>query len=168
VLLLDEPLAALDPRLRKQMRAELKDLQRRVGITFLFVTHDQEEALSLSDRIAVMNQGRIEQVGMPEEVYLHPGTRFVASFLGAINWIDGVGVRPEATRISRTAPAAPIRSLPAAVSSCLFLGNCIQVEARLSSGQAVIAEVSRLEAAFAVGESVHVWWNPNDELRLLR
>ncbi len=168
VLLLDEPLAALDPRLRKQMRSELKDLQRRVGITFLFVTHDQEEALSLSDRIAVMNQGRIEQVGPSEEVYLHPGTRFVASFLGAINWIDGVGVRPEATRISRIAPAGPTKSLPAAVSSCLFLGNCIQVEARLSSGQAVIAEVSRLDAAFAVGESVHVWWNPSDELRLLR
>src|SRR5579864_8121751 len=101
VLLLDEPLAALDPKLRKQMRIELKELQRRVGITFLFVTHDQEEALSMSDSIAVMNQGRVEQVGTPEDVYLRPRTRFVAGFLGAVNWIGGAGLRPEVTRICR-------------------------------------------------------------------
>src|SRR5262249_55420646 len=89
VLLLDEPLAALDPKLRKQMRGELKALQARVGTTFLFVTHDQDEALSMSDSIAVMNGGRIEQIGSPEDVYLRPGTRFVAGFLGAVNWIDG-------------------------------------------------------------------------------
>ncbi len=75
LLLLDEPLAALDPKLRKQMRAELKAMQRKTGITFLFVTHDQEEALSMSDQVAVMNQGRIEQFGTPEEVYLRPATR---------------------------------------------------------------------------------------------
>src|ERR1700682_656071 len=95
VLLLDEPLAALDPNLRKQMRVELKALQARVGTTFLFVTHDQEEALSMSDCIAVMNAGRIEQAGTPQEIYLRPSTRFVAGFLGAVNWIGGVGVRPE-------------------------------------------------------------------------
>src|SRR5262249_35562910 len=83
VLLLDEPLSALDPQLRKQVRAELKDLQRRVGVTFLFVTHDQEEALSMSDFVAVLNRGAVEQVGPPEEVYRRPATRFVASFLGA-------------------------------------------------------------------------------------
>src|SRR5882757_4331617 len=94
VLLLDEPLAALDPKLRLQMRLELKAMQRRVGITFLFITHDQEEALSLSDQLAVMTGGRIEQVGSPEEVYLRPRTKFVAGFLGQVNWIDGVGVRP--------------------------------------------------------------------------
>ena len=115
VLLLDEPLAALDPSLRKQMRSELKDLQRRLGITFLFVTHDQEEALTLSDRIAVMRAGRIEQVGTPEEVYLGPANRFVAGFLGAVNWIDGAGVRPEATRISRGAPPAGSRAIVATV-----------------------------------------------------
>ncbi len=92
VLLLDEPLSALDPQLRKQVRAELKDLQRRVGVTFLFVTHDQEEALSMSDRIAVMNRGAVEQVGTPEEVYQRPKTRFVASFLGAMNWIGRRGI----------------------------------------------------------------------------
>ena len=95
VLLLDEPLAALDPKLRKQMRLELKEMQRRVGITFLLVTHDQEEALSMSDQLAVMNAGAIEQVGTPQDVYLRPATRFVAGFLGAVNWIDGVGLRPE-------------------------------------------------------------------------
>ncbi len=103
VLLLDEPLAALDPKLRKQMRLELKALQARVGTTFLFVTHDQEEALSMSDSIAVMNGGRIEQIGAPEDVYLRPRTRFVAGFLGAVNWMDGVGIRPEALRLERRA-----------------------------------------------------------------
>src|SRR4051812_29652008 len=103
VLLLDEPLAALDPQLRKQMRVELKALQRRVGITFLLVTHDQGEALSMSDQIAIMNRGLVEQVGAPEEVYLRPQTKFVAGFLGAVNWIGPIGVRPESTRISRQA-----------------------------------------------------------------
>jgi ABC-type Fe3+/spermidine/putrescine transport system ATPase subunit len=166
VLLLDEPLSALDPRLRKQVRAELKNLQRRVGITFLFVTHDQEEALSLSDRIAVMHHGRIQQIGAPEEIYLQPRTRFVASFLGAVNWIDGIGVRPEAIQISRRAPAQGVPSLPAAVLGHVFLGNCVQVQARLASGATVVAEVSRLESAFQTGEQVHLWWNPSDELRL--
>ena len=101
VLLLDEPLSALDPQLRKQVRTELRDLQRRVGVTFLFVTHDQEEALSMSDQIAVMNAGSLEQVGTPREIYARPRTRFVADFLGAMNWIDGIGVRPEAVSISR-------------------------------------------------------------------
>ena len=81
VLLLDEPLSALDPKLRKQMRGELKNLQRRTGISFLFITHDQEEALSLSDRMAVLNEGRLEQIGTPRELYQRPQTRFVAGFL---------------------------------------------------------------------------------------
>src|SRR6185295_9772747 len=100
VLLLDEPLSALDPRLRKQVRAELKALQRQTGVTFLFVTHDQEEALALSDRIAVMRGGEIEQSGTPQELYQKPRTRFVASFLGEMNWIEGVGIRPECVRLS--------------------------------------------------------------------
>ena len=164
VLLLDEPLSALDPALRMQVRSELKALQRRVGITFLFVTHDQEEALSLSDRIAVMNRGRVEQVGTPEDVYLRPRTRFVASFLGAVNWIDGIGVRPEATRISHQPPANGARSVAATVVSSSFLGNCIHVQVRLETGVAAVAEVSRLNGGFAVGESVHLWWQASDEL----
>ena len=95
VLLLDEPLGALDLKLRKQMQLELKRIQDEVGITFIFVTHDQEEAMTISDRIAVMNHGKIEQLGRPEEVYEHPATQFVAEFLGASNLLDGTsrGVR---------------------------------------------------------------------------
>jgi len=89
VLLLDEPLGALDLKLRKQMQVELKRIQREVGVTFLYVTHDQEEALAMSDRLAVMNLGRIEQIGVPEEVYDTPATEFVAEFLGASNLLPG-------------------------------------------------------------------------------
>jgi ABC-type Fe3+/spermidine/putrescine transport system ATPase subunit len=89
VLLLDEPLSALDANLREEMRSELKIIQREVGITTIFVTHDQEEALSLSDRIVVMNHGLIEQNGTPEEVYRTPASKFVASFLGQSNLISG-------------------------------------------------------------------------------
>lgn len=89
VLLLDEPLGALDLKLRKQMQMELKALQRKLGLTFIYVTHDQEEALTMSDRIAVMNKGNLEQVGTPEEVYNHPKTKFVADFIGESNIIEG-------------------------------------------------------------------------------
>jgi spermidine/putrescine transport system ATP-binding protein len=95
VLLLDEPLGALDAKIRKQLRVELKALQEEVGITFVFVTHDQEEALSMSDRIAVMNAGRIEQIGTPEAVYEQPATVFVADFLGVSNLMDADAVGSE-------------------------------------------------------------------------
>jgi putative spermidine/putrescine transport system ATP-binding protein len=112
VLLLDEPLGALDLKLRQQMQTELKALQRKVGITFVYVTHDQEEALGMSDRVAVFNHGRIEQVGTPEEVYEHPATAFVAGFVGASNIVDAASaerltgrrrafsLRPERIRIA--------------------------------------------------------------------
>ncbi|WP_278326920.1 ABC transporter ATP-binding protein [Clostridium acidisoli] len=90
VLLLDEPLGALDLKLRKQMQFELKHLQRKLGITFIYVTHDQEEALTMSDRIAVMNKGKIEQVGVPDEIYERPKTKFVADFIGETNIFEGV------------------------------------------------------------------------------
>jgi len=96
VLLLDEPLGALDAKIRKQLRLELKALQEEVGITFVFVTHDQEEALSMSDRVAVMNLGRIEQIGTPAEVYEDPATVFVADFLGVSNLMDAEAVGPAA------------------------------------------------------------------------
>jgi putative spermidine/putrescine transport system ATP-binding protein len=89
VLLLDEPLGALDLKLRQQMQVELKAIQQRVGITFIFVTHDQEEALTMSDRIAVFNSGKVEQVGTPAEIYEHPQTPFVAGFVGVSNLISG-------------------------------------------------------------------------------
>jgi putative spermidine/putrescine transport system ATP-binding protein len=118
VLLLDEPLGALDLRLREQMQVELKAIQREVGITFLFVTHDQGEALTMSDRIAVFNRGRIEQVGTPPEIYEHPATAFVAGFVGTANLLTGAAaeavlgvpgtasIRPERIRLT-AAPAAP-------------------------------------------------------------
>ena len=111
VLLLDEPLGALDLKLRQEMQVELKAIQRRVGITFVLVTHDQEEALTMSDRLAVFNQGRIVQEGTPMDVYEHPATRFVAGFVGASNCIEGelarrltgspacFAIRPERIRI---------------------------------------------------------------------
>jgi ABC-type Fe3+/spermidine/putrescine transport system ATPase subunit len=164
VLLLDEPLSALDPNLRKQVRLELKALQRRVGITFIFVTHDQEEALSLSDMIALMNRGRIEQTGTPQDLYVRPKTRFAANFLGNVNWIGEVGVRPEATRITRERPHSGVPSVSGIVENATFLGNYVHVQARLSSGEIVVAEVSRLDAPFRPGESVHMWWQPGDEM----
>jgi spermidine/putrescine transport system ATP-binding protein len=108
VLLLDEPLGALDLKLRKEMQLELKDLQDRVGITFVYVTHDQEEALTMSDRIAVMHEGRVLQIGSPTEIYERPTCRFVADFIGETNFLDGevvgrengqvaVKIRPELT-----------------------------------------------------------------------
>ena len=93
VLLLDEPLGALDLKLRQAMQIELKDIQQRVGLTFLYVTHDQEEALTMSDRLAVFNQGRIEQVGTPAEVYERPSTGFVAGFVGTSNVLEGDAAR---------------------------------------------------------------------------
>ena len=111
VLLLDEPLAALDKKLREEMRGELREIQRSVGITTIFVTHDQAEALALSDRIAVMDRGRVEQIGPPREVYERPATRFVADFIGASSVLQGARRRPEpcasATgRAARRGPAA--------------------------------------------------------------
>ena len=94
VLLLDEPLGALDLKLRQAMQLELKDLQERVGITFVYVTHDQEEALTMSDRIGVMNAGRLLQVGAPEQIYETPANRFVADFIGETNFIDGTVAAP--------------------------------------------------------------------------
>lgn len=164
VLLLDEPLSALDPQLRMQMRSELKRLQRQVGITFVFITHDQEEALSLSDRIAVMNGGRIEQVGTPRELYFQPASRFVASFLGTVNWVDGAAIRPEYLRLSRVQPVNGARWHPAVVRSSTFLGNCIHVETVLPDGSSCVAELTHSEEEYYVGEAVHIWWHTQDEL----
>src|SRR5690606_32486335 len=118
VLLLDEPLGALDLKLREAMQVELKAIQRRVGITFIYVTHDQGEALSMSDRLAVFNHGRIEQVGAPADIYEHPATAFVAGFVGVSNLLEGevaraiigspaaFSIRPE--KILIASPAAPV------------------------------------------------------------
>jgi ABC-type Fe3+/spermidine/putrescine transport system ATPase subunit len=166
VLLLDEPLSALDPKLRRAMRRELKDIQRRVGIAFLFITHDQEEALSMSDHIAVMNKGRLEQVGTPQDVYRRPASKFVAEFLGDVNWMHGVGVRPEAIRVSRQVPIDVAHSTTATVQTSNFLGNCFHVRATMADGAPCIAELPQHACDFKPGENVHVWWHPDDEFRV--
>jgi ABC-type Fe3+/spermidine/putrescine transport system ATPase subunit len=165
VLLLDEPLSALDPKLRKQVRGELKALQRRVGITFLMVTHDQEEALTMADRITVMNKGRVEQTGTPHEIYLEPKTRFVAEFLGAMNWLETFGLRPEATRITTGPAPEGMPAVPATVLDTTFLGNCIHVAAQMPDGARITVEVSRFECPHQPGDRVTLWWHPKDELR---
>ena len=116
VLLLDEPLGALDLKLREEMQIELKQIQHEVGITFIYVTHDQEEALTMSDRIAVFNAGRIEQVGAPAEVYERPATRFVAGFVGTSNLISGDAAEAITGRRARSR-SAPRRSASASRSA---------------------------------------------------
>jgi len=162
VLLLDEPLSALDPNLRKQVRLELKALQRRTGITFVMVTHDRDEALSMADQIGIMNRGNLEQVGSPRELYLQPATRFVAGFLGSVNWMGEVGVRPECVRVESEASS---RSRAAVVRDVVFLGNCTHVISRLDSGEEVLAEIAGSGVLFSAGQSVHLSWNTTDELR---
>lgn len=163
ILLLDEPLSALDPNLRTQVRAELKALQRRTGITFIFVTHDQEEALSMSDRIALMHKGKLEQVGTPEDLYYRPQSRFVAGFLGGVNWVGPIGIRPESVCISKEQPDSSAHE--AVVQSSTFLGSSVHIEAKLASGETVVGEVRRLDIPFNNGDRVYVWWRPADELR---
>ncbi|MFB2550718.1 ABC transporter ATP-binding protein [Ensifer soli] len=132
VLLLDEPLGALDLKLREQMQEELKTLQKSLGITFVFVTHDQGEALSMADRVAVFNEGRIAQLGTPEEIYRRPKTRFVADFVGSSNVLDArtcarlgipaqaASIRPESVQIG--ASWADQLTLPGIVTATSFLG----------------------------------------------
>lgn len=166
VLLLDEPLSALDARLRDEVRQELISLQRELGITFVIVTHDQEEAMSLCEEIAILNQGKLEQLGSPRELYLFPASRFVADFLGKVNWIEGVGVRPEAIRVATEPPPPGTRNVAATVQHAMFLGNYLQVETTLPSGARVTAETSRLNGHFQRGDQVHLWWHTQDEIHL--
>lgn len=166
VLLLDEPLSALDAKLRKEMRHYLKTLQKSVGIAFLFITHDQEEALSLSDRVGVMQRGLLEQVGAPQELYRRPQSRFVAEFLGEVNWLNGAGVRPEAVRVSRSAPREGCHSVTAVVQNAAFLGNCVYVSTLLADGGNCVAEMPQHECDFTPGETIHLWWRASDEFRI--
>ena len=153
VLLLDEPLGALDLKLREQMQVELKGIQRDVGITFLFVTHDQDEALTMSDRIAVFNHGRIEQVGTASEVYERPASAFVAGFVGSSNLLQGepavallgdpapVSVRPEKVRVgSPGAVAGDIRA-EGLVTEVVYAGASTRVLVRLDAGADIAALV---------------------------
>lgn len=126
ILLMDEPLGALDKNLRKSIQLQLKDLHRSTGVTIIYVTHDQEEALFLSDRIALLEKGRVIQVGSPQDLYLHPNSRFVASFLGECNFLGSgdaeVAIRPERMRVGDGARASD-RQLDAVVENIIFVGT---------------------------------------------
>ncbi len=166
VLLLDEPLSALDARLRDDVRQELMALQKQLGITFLLVTHDQEEAMSLCEEIAILYQGRLVQQGTPPDLYLRPASRLVAGFLGKVNWINGFGIRPEAVRLATSEPPSGARAMEARVRHAVFLGNCLQVEAALPDGTTVVAETSRLNGHYGHGDAIRLWWLPQDEMHL--
>ncbi|MGW5370131.1 ABC transporter ATP-binding protein [Streptomyces sp. NPDC004009] len=179
VLLLDEPLGALDLKLREQMQVELKALQREVGITFVFVTHDQEEALTMSDRIAVFDRGRIAQVGTPAEIYERPATAFVASFVGTSNLLDGetarriVGaagtynIRPEKIRVLKESAEADEPGHATAtgtVAEVVYLGDATRFLVDLDGGGRLTALQQNLEtssedvAAFR-GSRVRLRWH---------
>jgi putative spermidine/putrescine transport system ATP-binding protein len=166
VLLLDEPLGALDLKLREQMQVELKEIQRSLGITFIFVTHDQEEALTLSDRIAVFNDGRIEQLGTPTEIYESPRSSFVASFVGTSTIFDrGLSqallgragthsLRPE--KIVLVAPDSPATSgadvaLPGVVAEVIYLGTSTRLIVALDGG-IVVTVLEQNAGASAAGD----------------
>jgi len=163
VLLLDEPLGALDLKLREQMQIELKELQREVGITFIFVTHDQEEALTMSDRIAVFNNGKIEQLGTPREIYENPVSSFVSEFVGQTNKIvmDGtrINIRPESVSVSKS-EASGNRSLQGNLRDVIFVGAITRYLVDTSCGP-VISVVP--EGDLKVGDAVTVSWEKEKE-----
>jgi len=179
VLLLDESLSALDQKLRKEMQTELKRLQRETGITFVFVTHDQEEALTMSDRIAVMNAGKILQVGSPQDIYMRPANRFVASFIGETNFLPAtatpaqvilgngtavpvahtasgkvtLAIRPEHVRIADA-------GIPATITNLVYFGTDTHAHATLSDGAQIVARVPSDAASLTMGQSVHLSFVP--------
>jgi putative spermidine/putrescine transport system ATP-binding protein len=172
VLLLDEPLGALDLKLRVQMQTELKAIQRDVGIAFVYVTHDQEEALTMSDRIAVFNHGRIEQVGTPVEVYEHPATEFVAGFVGVSNVLQRGGrrftVRPEKiVMLEPGAPADGYDSEPGEVREVVYVGAVTRFVVALDAG-GTLTVVSQNVDSFAsrpgdeTGRRVVLAWRPEN------
>jgi putative spermidine/putrescine transport system ATP-binding protein len=192
ILLLDEPLGALDRKLREQLQVELRQLQRSLGITTILVTHDQEEALSLSDRIVVLDEGRVQQIGTPQEAYLKPSNRFVADFLGTANLFEGVLARdgqgwwirladgdaiqcaapsvPPGRAVSAivrpervtVAPAGHGAGLPATVSDVIYLGQSLRYHLACSQHKEVIATSTDRGARFAPGAAVRLTWRPDD------
>ena len=163
VLLLDEPLCALDLKLREQMQIELKQLQREVGITFIFVTHDQEEALTMSDRIAVFNNGKIEQLGVPREIYENPISAFVSEFVGQTNRIvideSRINIRPEQVSVSKMNSSGN-RSLTGTLRDVIFVGASTRYLVDTSCGAVIsILPVGDLK----VGDEVMVSWDKEKE-----
>ena len=174
VLLLDEPLGALDLKLRQEMQIELKRIQQEVGITFVYVTHDQEEALTMSDRLAVFNCGRIEQVGPPAEVYEHPESEFIAGFVGVSNVIERDGrrytVRPEKIRVLADGASAPdgVHVEAGAVRDVQYVGPVTRYHVTLDRGGelqllAQNLEEGSSEVLAARGRRVLLQWRPEHE-----
>jgi spermidine/putrescine transport system ATP-binding protein len=168
VLLLDEPLGALDLKLRKEMQVFLKRLHREIELTFVYVTHDQEEALAMSDRVAVMNRGRIEQLASPREIYDSPATSFVADFIGETNFIRRNGtviaVRPEQVRIGRSGDG-----IVGEVVAAMVIGPTIQCLVKTDNGQEVLVRQQRgtgEREALQEGERVFLTWDEDAALRL--
>lgn len=168
VLLCDEPLGALDRKLRQQMQFELKQLQKDLGVTLVFVTHDQEEALAMSDRIAVMNAGRIEQIGTPGEIYERPRTRFVADFIGEINLMEEPGGKALAVRPEKIVLGAPSTGLTGHIESANFLGGQTLYRILVSGGRQMLAKETNIgdRPVRAVGERVGLSWSPADAVQL--
>jgi putative spermidine/putrescine transport system ATP-binding protein len=165
LLLLDEPLGALDLKLREQMQSELKALQRRLGITFIFITHDQHEALSMSDRIGVFNKGRLEQVATPQQVYNAPATRFVAQFVGAANVLEGAVaqrltgqaaamLRPERIGVGGEAQARARGN----VSEVQYFGSFTRLRVDLGDTH-LQADLPAGATAPETGQAVHLHWD---------
>jgi putative spermidine/putrescine transport system ATP-binding protein len=174
VLLLDEPLGALDLKLRQEMQIELKSIQREVGITFVYVTHDQEEALTMSDRIAVFNQGRIAQVGVPADVYEHPQSEFIAGFVGVSNVIERDGrrytVRPEKLHLvdEGEAPRAGWHVEGGVVRDVQYAGPVTRYHVTLDRGGELQVMAQNLEEGSSEvlevkGRRVRVQWRPEQE-----
>lgn len=164
VLLLDEPLGALDLKLREQMQLELKELQREVGITFIFVTHDQEEALTMSDRIAVFNNGRIEQLGTPREIYENPQSSFVSEFVGQTNkiTIDGqrINIRPEHIELTKSSTSSG-RTIVGTITDLIFVGSVIRYRFKGADGTSLIS--TNPVGDLKVGDSVTAQWSKDKE-----
>ena len=180
VLLLDEPLGALDLKLRQAMQIELKELQERVGITFIYVTHDQEEALTMSDRLGVMNDGSLLQVGTPEDIYEHPRSRFVADFIGEINLVEGsvvdgvavlggdggltVALRPEQLHVSTDPAEVPAGAsrVEGTIGRRVYFGESYYYEVETAAGPLDVRQENRPGLALLEpGERVVVHWDPS-------
>jgi spermidine/putrescine transport system ATP-binding protein len=193
VLLLDEPLGALDLKLRRQLQIELKRIQSEVGITFVYVTHDQEEALTMSDRIAVMHAGRIEQLGTPEELYERPATRFVADFIGSTNLLRGVvnpdgSIRLSSGEIAQAAhdgltsgteveislrpesielvPVEAVGAIRGEVEQAAYLGTNLTYQVRTAGGLVLSVLTSKAGVRLPVGSEVAVTWPSSEALVL--
>jgi spermidine/putrescine transport system ATP-binding protein len=175
VLLLDEPLGALDLKLRKRLQVELSQIHRDVGTTFVYVTHDQEEAMSMATRIAVMNDGRIEQVGVPSEIYYRPTSRFVADFIGESNFLAAPGsangsvlmVRPESIHIS----TQQRDGLRGRVVHTSFLGNQTRVAVACDGVElpvlaSLFGREQVTERDLKLDQEVTLWWDPDDAVLL--